>query len=181
LHKAFAIAETEDRKMSNQEDGSRHYAHSDLPVVTKQIDAKLSDSERALLQLVYAEVCTTWRALVDVRFKLLALVPFASVAVLVVILPDTGSTERLKGLAGALIAVIGFLVTLGLLFYELRNSQLHNDLISRGRRIEAELGIQTGIFRGRTKPQYPFVNHSTAIFIIYGAALAGWAVALLAV
>lgn len=72
-----------------------------------------------------------------IRFKLLARLPFVSVAVLVVILPGTGSAEQLKGFVGSLIAAVGFIVTLGLLVYEARNSQLHNDLVGRGRRIEA--------------------------------------------
>lgn len=133
----------------------------------------MTPPQRELLQAIYGEACSTWRALVDVRFKLLALVPFVSVAVLVVILPGTGSTERLKGLAGSLIAAVGFIVTLGLVVYEVRNSQLHDDLVSRGRRIEAELGIQMEIFRGRPEPKYRLINHGTAIFLVYAAALTG--------
>ena len=97
----------------------------------------------------------------------------------VFILPDAASDQRLKGLAARLIATVGFIVTLGLLVYEVRNSQLHNDLVSRGRRIEAELGIHTGIFRGRPNPKYLFLNHGTAIFLVYAAALAGWVIAFI--
>ena len=52
-----------------------------------------------------------------------------------------------------LFACLGLVVTLGLLIYELRNSQLHDDLISRGRKIEDELGVDTGVFRGRRSPK----------------------------
>jgi hypothetical protein len=163
--------------MKQNHDPKRHYKLSDLPSVTETVDAELTAAQREVLKTLYSEVANTWRALMDVRFKLLALVPFVSVGVLVVLLPGTGSKERLHGLPGRSIAAVGFVVTLGLLIYELRNSELYDDLISRGRRIEAELGIHTGMFRGRPNAKHRFINHSTAIFLIYAAALAGWSVA----
>lgn len=50
------------------------------------------------------------------------------------------------------VIVFGFLITLVLYIYDGRNSEFYDDLISRGRRIEEELGIDTGQFRGRLKP-----------------------------
>ena len=49
--------------------------------------------------------------------------------------------EGLTAGAGIAIAVFGLLVTLSLFVYDQRNSQLHDELISRGRRIEKELGV----------------------------------------
>ena len=72
-----------------------------------------------------------------------------------------------------LFAILGLLATIGLLISELRNSQLHDDLISRGRKIEDELGIDTGVFKGRTDARL-FIKHDVAIFLIYGVALTGW-------
>lgn len=158
---------------------SRHYPHSDLPAVSEKVDSPLADDQREILKTVYGEVCTTWRTLLDVRFKLLGLVPFVTVAVLVVLLPRSASAEALAGWPAKSICLVGLLVTLGLLIYEARNSELYNDLIIRGRRIEAELGIKTGIFRGRPKAKIPFINHSTAIALIYVAAMAGWLYALI--
>jgi hypothetical protein len=77
-----------------------------------------------------------------------------------------------------LFACLGLVVTLGLLIYELRNSQLHDDLISRGRKIEDELGVDTGVFRGR-KVAKGVIKHDHATFLIYGAALVAWLAAIL--
>lgn len=156
----------------------RHYSHSDHPAVVENVDSVTCEEQRQILFKLYSEVCTSYRSLHDVRFKLLSLVPFVTVAVLVVILPGTGSGTSLLGPPGTGVCLVGFFVSIGLLIYELRNSSLYDDLISRGRRIEAELGIHTGVFRGRRKPKWPLVNHGTAIFLIYGAAILGWIMAL---
>ena len=156
----------------------RHYRHSEIPVVTEEVDSDLSDEERETLKTVYGEVCTTWRALLDVRFKLLGLVPFVTVGVLVVLVPDSKPARDPTEWSIAVICGLGLVVTLGLLIYEIRNSELYDDLVSRGRRIEAELGIHTGIFRGRRRPSWPMIHHGSAIFLIYMAALAGWTSAL---
>ncbi len=76
--------------------------------------------------------------------------------------------------------MFGFLVTLALFIYDRRNSQLYNDLVSRARRIEEELGVDTGQFRGRKKPSNQLINHRVATNLIYGTTLAGWLFALLA-
>ena len=47
------------------------------------------------------------------------------------------------------VALFGLTVTYALFVYDQRNSQLHDDLISRGRRIELELSVHTGHFMGR--------------------------------
>ncbi|MCU7850960.1 MAG: hypothetical protein KZQ80_01970 [Candidatus Thiodiazotropha sp. (ex Monitilora ramsayi)] len=159
----------------------RHYNFSDLPAVVETVDGELTDGQRQLLETLYAEVCTTWRALHDVRFKLLGLVPFVTVGILVFLLPEGESTRQLSSWQANLIPTVGLVVTLGLLVYELRNSELYNDLISRGRRIEAELGVKTGVFRGRRKPGRQLINHSTAIRLIYGAAIFGWGASILAI
>ena len=159
--------------------GKPHYDHSPYPAVVDQVDGALTQDQRQALDTLYGEVCNTWRALMDVRFKLLGLVPFVTVGVLVVILRGTGPSEVPRGSATALVCGIGFFVTLGLLTYEVRNSELYNDLVSRGRRIEAELGIKRGVFRGRPDARRRFVNHGTAIAIGYVAALSGWAIAFI--
>jgi hypothetical protein len=57
-------------------------------------------------------------------------------------------------------------------------SQLRNalDLISRARKIEKELGIDTGQFLGRLKPPHVFLQHDASTNLIYGTALLGWLV-----
>lgn len=94
---------------------------------------------------LHEEVCSTWRALVDVRLKLLGLVPTVSVLALGCGFTDT---DRASGQLGGRLVVgcLGFLFVLGLYVYDARNSALHDDRISRGRRLEHELGIHAGIF-----------------------------------
>ncbi|MCU7807398.1 MAG: hypothetical protein KZQ73_05960 [Candidatus Thiodiazotropha sp. (ex Semelilucina semeliformis)] len=74
----------------------RHYNFSDLPAVAETVDGELTDGQRQLLETLYAEVCTAWRTLHDVRFKLLGLVPFVTVGILVFLLPEGESTRQLS-------------------------------------------------------------------------------------
>jgi hypothetical protein len=127
----------------------RAYGISRLPIL--QTDwPDPGDARRDLLLRLYTEVCSNWRALVDVRFKLLALVPTVSVAALVLVLaPSSNDKPGYTPAAVALIAGVALVATAGLWVYDTRNSQLHDELISRARRIEYELGIATGQFKGR--------------------------------
>lgn len=129
-----------------------------------------------VLEVLYAEVCNSWRALVDVRFKLLALVPTVSAVALGVLLPSRPAERELEAGPGLAIAVFGFVVTLALWIYDQRNSQLHDELISRGRRIEYELGIGVGQFKGRPGSS-AIVKHDAATAVVYVATLAAWVVA----
>ena len=135
-----------------------------------------SPDQVRVLEVLYAEVCTGWRALVDVRFKLLALVPTVSAIALGVLLPSRPAGRELEAGPGLAIAVFGFVVTLALWIYDQRNSQLHDELISRGRRIEYELGIGVGQFKGRPG-SWAIVKHDAATGIVYVATLAAWVVA----
>src|SRR5947209_17910715 len=127
----------------------RMYGINQLP--TLQSKAPLDDDGRELLLKIYEQTCSTWRALVDVRFKLLALVPTASLIGLATLLglsnaPTGSQTPFFPRLS---FSVLGFISALGLWVYDNRNSILHDDLVSRGRRIEDELGVDTAKFRGR--------------------------------
>lgn len=135
-----------------------------------------STDQALVLRVLYAEVCSSWRALVDVRFKLLGLVPAVSAIALGTLLPRRPAGEELEAAPGLAIAAFGFLVTFALFLYDQRNSQLHDELISRGRRIEYELGVAIGQFRGRPG-SWRIVKHDTATLIVYGATLAAWIVA----
>lgn len=157
---------------------NRHYGVSKLPVMRG--DAVKSEHQEVLLSL-YGEICSSWRLLTDVRFKLLGLVPTASVVVLIALLSRNQPTEGLSRISQLAVIVFGFCITLGLTIYDRRNSQLYNDLISRGRRIEHELGIDTGHFLGRPEPTDKLVNHSNATNLIYLTALLGWLFALAAI
>ena len=55
-------------------------------------------------------------------------------------------TSSLPTPAKLLIVAIGAAMSGGLWIYDTRNNELYDELISRGRRIEAELGIHTGAY-----------------------------------
>jgi hypothetical protein len=80
-------------------------------------------------------------------------------------------------LAGVVVCALGFAVTLGLFIYDTRNDAFYDDLISRGRKIEVELGVHTAIFRGRREQEKPFVNHTLGIRLVYWPVLLGWLLA----
>lgn len=148
---------------------NREYDSSPLPVLGGNVET--ADRTQILLSL-YGEVCNNFRMLTDVRFKLLGLVPTVSVAVLISLLsqkPDEGLSPSSQ----IFISGFGLLITIGIGIYDQRNTKLYIDLIRRGHRIEEELGIDTGQFRGRLDSHF-LINHKIAILIIYLTAVGGW-------
>lgn len=149
----------------------RMYGNAPLPTLSDWIDP--SRKHDILLKL-YEQICVNWRMLVDVRFKLLALVPVVSIAVLTGVLSTEGFGKGLPSHIKIGLCLFGFILTSGLAVYDRRNSELHDDLISRGRRIEYELGIDTGQFRGRLSSISVFVTHDVATKLIYISSLLAW-------
>jgi hypothetical protein len=163
---------------------NRHYKISKLPVLLTE-QRPLSTEEQTLLMGLYTEICNSWRKLTDVRFKLLGLVPVVSGFFLIRAVSGGDLSPDIR--VG--IVAFGLIVTLALWAYEVRNSQLYDDLISRGRRIEAELGVNTGHFRGRLESSSRYllgplrvrIQHDTAINLIYGGSVAAWLLALIVI
>lgn len=155
--------------MTDRED--RACKATDLPTI-REGGATPAD-RRDLLFKLYDQTCITWRTLIDVRFKLLALVPTLSLISLATVFGIGDAAKHIFLQLRLLFAFLGLIVTIGLLIYDLRNSQLHDDLISRGRKIEDELGVDTGVFRGRRVAR-GFIKHDNATILIYGAALIAW-------
>jgi len=154
---------------------NRAYATSPLPTLRDGLDAK---SHRDVLLAVYQQTCQSWRHLVDVRFKLLALVPSVALASLGLALATDGRHDAVPALLRLLFCAIGLASTVGLWLYDARNSELHNELISRARKIEEELDLHTGAFLGRPAPRSDWVKHDRATTLIYGAAFVAWGGAL---
>lgn len=154
---------------------NRHYKTTELPTLRGDIIG--TEPGRELLLKIYDQVCQTWRELVAVRFRLLAIVPSVSLLLLAAVLSSEGPGKGLPIGLKLLLSTLGSVVTAGLLIYDLRNSQFHDDLISRARKIEAELGVDTGIFLGRLKAGR-VIKHDVATGLIYGASLVGWLAAL---
>ena len=153
---------------------ARQYRIAAEPVIRNE--AVAAADRRPLLIHMHTEALTAWRQLVDVRFKLLALVPSISVLALTQLLDFEDSTPPANRWARVAIAVIGFVVVAGLAIYDRRNSELHDDLISRARRAEAELGVHTGVMLGRRLSHAP-IQHDVATNLIYGISLFAWLVA----
>lgn len=174
------------RLLPRTQPARRHFAVSEVPVSGETLD-KTDDPPRVLLA-VYTEVVGAWRSLTEVRFKLLALLPPVTAVALGVVVSPTGPLAGTgRGLRIAA-ATFGLLVTVGLFLYDRRNDELYDDLISRGRRVEYELGLHTGVFLGRPDARRvhwgggrtsSLVNHHNALMLIYGTVIASWIVVLL--
>jgi hypothetical protein len=146
------------------------YETSALPALRHGLDPK---ANKDVLTTLYNQVCQSWRQYLDVRFKLLALVPSLSLVALGVLFGNV-PTPGIASLPKVGLALLGLALVAGLWIYDTRNSELHDDLIIRARRIEDELGIHTGAFRGRLSPRHGWIAHGTATRLIYSATLLGW-------
>lgn len=143
----------------------------------------MSSDEWERLKLDYEQTLQTYRQLADIRFKLLAFVPTISGAAIALL--TRAGLERLEKvvLAGA-----GFLVTLGVVLYDQRNTQFHNGSIGRARALEQHLLFRKfggdkneGLFGSRDedgrRKQYFFafrVKHDRGLALIYSPVLGAW-------
>jgi hypothetical protein len=140
--------------------------------------------ENATARFDYEQVVGVFQLLTDVRFKLLAFVPSISGAAAALLT----ATKITSGIQAAL-AAVGFLVTLGIVIYDQRNTQLYNNVIGRAEHLEdtLRLSIATGdqrggLFASRTrKPRRLFwlipMRHDRATALIYSVSLGAWAFA----
>jgi hypothetical protein len=137
-------------------------------------------------KLDYEQVMQVFTLLTDVRFKLLALVPTISgTAVALLTSADIGRAEQV------VLASLGFVVTLGILFYEQRNTQLYNNAIGRLQHLEANLDLSVasgdlvgGLFASRKRePRTLFgvvpMRHDRGLALIYASVLGAWSFAAL--
>lgn len=168
---------------------TRHYDVSEKEVLYGDVPPSMDQRQLETLKLLYTETCSGWRTLTDVRFKLMGFLPVASGAFLLAIFSSGDGGEGASPWARAGLVVFGLLITVGLWVYDQRNNELYNELISRGRRIEYELGVKTGLFLGRpdatkgmirfpNRSPSPLIRHGTATGLIYGAVVAVWVFAL---
>ena len=124
------------------------------------------------LRFEYGEICRSIHTIDDFRAKLLALLPIASGAGISLLLDK--KIESLNTLHIVVIGILGFLVTLGLFFYELRGIDVCNTLIKRGQLLERELELKGCQFINRPLHRWGFIGMETAGMVVYPAVLGAW-------
>jgi len=135
----------------------------------------------------YSEVCSNFRTLTDIRFKLLAFLPIASAAAVATLNAAAvalyrGGNEKIVVSTvltlGLALSLFGLVATIGLATYNARNDQLYDDLVARAAEIERSLNIPDGAFANRPGPwlRLPLwkIDHRTAVSWIYAASIALW-------
>lgn len=134
------------------------------------------------LEFDYGQTTEMFKLLADVRFKLLAFVPTIT-GIGTALASDDGAAAETQLAVG----LLGFTATLGILLYELRNSELYNWAIHRAKHLERELELvptaldapHGGVFGERVRPHHRFagvllIKHDPALALVYGAALGAW-------
>jgi hypothetical protein len=146
----------------------------------------------------YTETNQNFRTLIDVRFKLLALIPtLGGIAIYLLsvfgLSADAAALQQPERLwLTLLIATLGFGATLGITFYDQRNSELYDALIHRAKYIERRLSLprsegarnetlyggqfnerppRTKAFLALTDVKY---GHDNGLALIYGVVLGAW-------
>ena len=168
---------------TNQKKEKRHYKSSELPIIDENSPLG-SDKKFELLKEVYKEASSNYKNLTDIRFKLLGLVPAVSVLAWIQLYKDIQTDSIIGLILGLVLSLIAIRITYGIRTYDKRNDELYNDLISRGRRAEYELGINTGIFKGRLEASNTDmfnkkINHGRALDLIYSSVFIGWILQIL--
>jgi len=134
-------------------------------------EATVADTDE-LLRLEYESASRLLGSLTEIRFKLLALVPSLTGAVVALISPGRSGVELLA------IGLLGLAATSGILAYELRNDELCRRATDRVNHLESALfsgGPLVG-GEGRTPKLFGLIpaSHHLGVGLVYGAALGGW-------
>jgi hypothetical protein len=122
---------------------------------------------------IYEQLCNSYRAIDDFRAKLLGFLPLATGTGVFLLITDPKKIEFMQGLFQP-IGAFGFVITLGLFFYELYGIKKCTYLIRAGKALEHDLKIQNGQFTQRPPGVAIFINEPLAAGIIYPAVLAAW-------
>lgn len=122
---------------------------------------------------VYEQLCQSYRAIDDFRAKLLGFLPLATGTGVFFLVTDQAKIEFVQSLFRP-IGIFGFVITLGLSFYELYGIKKCTAIIKAGKALEAQLKVQYGQFTQRPSGVGLLINEPLAAGIIYPAVLAAW-------
>ena len=131
------------------------------------------------LRTVYRELCSSYRAIDDFRTKLLGFLPLVTGTGIFFLVTDKAKIEMAQTAFGP-IGAFGFVVTLGLFFYEFFGIKKCGALITAGEELEKELNIVDGQFTKRPPGVLGLINEPLAAGIIYPSVLAAWTFVALA-
>jgi hypothetical protein len=125
------------------------------------------------LRLDYDQTTQLLRTLTDIRFKLIAFVPTIAAASVGFFGKPRPAVELLA------IGLLGMTATLGILVYELRNSQIYAAAAKRAEQLERRLGFEGGLYSDHPPASMRLIGifpatRLTGLGLVYGAALAGW-------
>jgi hypothetical protein len=133
------------------------------------------------LRLDYNETTDLMRGLTDVRFKLVAFVPTISGAAIAVLGHGRSTAELLA------VGLLGLVATVGIVIFDLRNTQLLDYAVLRAKSLEEKLGFVSifepgrpgGLFTerpGRDLRVFGLagVGHDRGLALVYSAAIGGW-------
>ena len=133
------------------------------------------------LRLDYNETTDLMRGLTDVRFKLVAFVPTISGAAIAVLGHGKSTSELLA------VGLLGLVATVGIVIFDLRNTQLLDYAVLRAGSLEEKLGFVSifepgtpgGLFTERPGRDVRLfglagVGHDRGLALVYSAAIGGW-------
>lgn len=132
------------------------------------------------IRAVYDQLCTSYLAIDDFRAKLLGLLPTGTGVFLVIPELVKGGSPQEEGAYVNLIHTLslpigafGFVIALGLFFYEMYGIRKCTYLIEVGKCLERKLGA-SGQFKFRAEGIGGLINEPFASGLIYPAVLAAW-------
>jgi hypothetical protein len=123
------------------------------------------------LRIEYDRACALIDDLTDIRFKLLALVPTLSGTAVGLLRAGESAVTLLA------VGILGLAATIGILLYELRNTETREAIRARINEIEPVLiGRQLVSEPPEGKKLFGFVaiRYPIGVALVYAAALAGW-------
>jgi hypothetical protein len=131
-----------------------------------------SDTNKSTyLNPLYNQLCTSYHAIDDFRYKLLGYLPLVTGGALTLL---SGRAEDVRKDFFGPVGRFGILVTLGLLAYELFGIKKCHSLLQTGRAMELDMKLEEGQFIRRPNSLLWVINEPFAAALIYPAVLAAW-------